>query len=223
MVAAYGAICYRIATHPKQRRDFLGRVLVQTGDNVRVRVERDADIRVPEPLLHNLRVDAFLEGEGGPTVPQIVQPDRRQAEPPHSVGKAAGEPFRMQHRAVDVAKHKIVIGPAWSDQQRSAGLGLRCSRSAATVPGVPDIPTGDSSEHSPSARPRSEHSPSARPRSRTHHESRPDRAVFGISRASAYEAVRNGQIPSITIGRRRVVPTAAVRRVLGLDGGTDKP
>jgi excisionase family DNA binding protein len=42
--------------------------------------------------------------------------------------------------------------------------------------------------------------------------------VLGISRASAYEAVRTGQIPSFTIGRRRVVPTAAVRQMLRLDG-----
>jgi excisionase family DNA binding protein len=42
-----------------------------------------------------------------------------------------------------------------------------------------------------------------------------------ISRAAAYEAVKNGEIPSIRIGRRIVVPTAAVRRMLLLDGGPD--
>jgi excisionase family DNA binding protein len=42
-----------------------------------------------------------------------------------------------------------------------------------------------------------------------------------ISRAAAYEAVKNGEIPSIRIGRRIVVPTAAVRRILLLDGGPD--
>jgi hypothetical protein len=44
-------------------------------------------------------------------------------------------------------------------------------------------------------------------------------AAFHISRAAAYEGVKNGQIPSIRIGRRIVVPTAAVRRMLRLDGG----
>ena len=49
--------------------------------------------------------------------------------------------------------------------------------------------------------------------------------IFGISRASAYEGVKTGAIPSIKIGRRIVVPTAAVRRMLLLDanesgGGT---
>jgi hypothetical protein len=46
-------------------------------------------------------------------------------------------------------------------------------------------------------------------------------AAFHISRAAAYEGVKNGQIPSIRIGRRVVVPTAAVRRMLLLDGGPD--
>ena len=41
--------------------------------------------------------------------------------------------------------------------------------------------------------------------------------AFGISRASAYEGIRTGEIPSIRIGRRIVVPTAAVRRMLGVD------
>jgi excisionase family DNA binding protein len=41
--------------------------------------------------------------------------------------------------------------------------------------------------------------------------------ALGVSRASAYEAVRKGEIPSIKIGRRVVVPTAALRRLLKLD------
>jgi excisionase family DNA binding protein len=43
--------------------------------------------------------------------------------------------------------------------------------------------------------------------------------VLGISRASAYEGVRTGEIPSIRIGRRIVVPTAELRRLLRLDAG----
>lgn len=41
--------------------------------------------------------------------------------------------------------------------------------------------------------------------------------VLGISRTSAYAAVRRGEIPAIRIGHRIVVPTAALRRMLGLD------
>ena len=41
--------------------------------------------------------------------------------------------------------------------------------------------------------------------------------ALGISRSSAYEGVRTGEIPSIRVGRRLLVPTAAVRRMLSLD------
>lgn len=43
--------------------------------------------------------------------------------------------------------------------------------------------------------------------------------LLGLSRPSAYEAARNGEIPVIRIGRRLVVPTAKILAMLGLDGG----
>jgi excisionase family DNA binding protein len=45
-------------------------------------------------------------------------------------------------------------------------------------------------------------------------------AALGLSRAAAYNGVQSGEIPSIRIGRRIVVPTAAVRRMLQLDRDT---
>lgn len=38
--------------------------------------------------------------------------------------------------------------------------------------------------------------------------------MLGLSRSSVYEAVRTGQIPSITIGRRILIPRAALERLL---------
>ena len=38
--------------------------------------------------------------------------------------------------------------------------------------------------------------------------------LLGISRTSAYECVRRGEIPSITLGRRLVVSRAAIERLL---------
>lgn len=43
--------------------------------------------------------------------------------------------------------------------------------------------------------------------------------ALNLSKASTYEAVARGEIPSIRIGRRLLVPTAALRRMLGLDQG----
>ena len=38
--------------------------------------------------------------------------------------------------------------------------------------------------------------------------------ILGLSRASAYEAVRTGQIPNLRFGKRIVVPRAALNRML---------
>ena len=38
--------------------------------------------------------------------------------------------------------------------------------------------------------------------------------ILGISRSTAYECARRGQIPFIRLGRRLVVPAAAIRAIL---------
>jgi excisionase family DNA binding protein len=47
--------------------------------------------------------------------------------------------------------------------------------------------------------------------------------VLRISRNSAYEAARIGQLPTLRIGRRVLVPTAALLRMLGIDPDGDTP
>ncbi len=44
---------------------------------------------------------------------------------------------------------------------------------------------------------------------------------LGIARDSAYRAARRGEIPTIHVGRRVVVPTAALWKMLGLDVEAD--
>lgn len=44
-------------------------------------------------------------------------------------------------------------------------------------------------------------------------------AIFGLSRPSAYEAAKRGDIPTIRMGRRIVVPTAKLLAMLGLEAG----
>ena len=41
--------------------------------------------------------------------------------------------------------------------------------------------------------------------------------ILGLGRAATYDAARRGDIPTIHFGRRIVVPTAALRRMLALD------
>jgi excisionase family DNA binding protein len=39
--------------------------------------------------------------------------------------------------------------------------------------------------------------------------------ILGIGRSAAYEAVRRGEIPSIRLGKRVVVPRLALEKMLG--------
>jgi excisionase family DNA binding protein len=42
--------------------------------------------------------------------------------------------------------------------------------------------------------------------------------LLGVSRNGAYEAIARGQLPSIRIGRRLLVPRAALQRLLSETG-----
>jgi excisionase family DNA binding protein len=42
-------------------------------------------------------------------------------------------------------------------------------------------------------------------------------AMLGIGRSAAYSAAARGDLPTIRLGRRIVVPTAALRRLLAID------
>ena len=42
--------------------------------------------------------------------------------------------------------------------------------------------------------------------------------ILGISRNSAYDGVRRGEIPVIRVGGRLLVPAAALNRLLGMEG-----
>lgn len=43
--------------------------------------------------------------------------------------------------------------------------------------------------------------------------------ILGLSRAASYDAAKRGDIPTIQIGRRLVVPTAKLCAMLGFDTG----
>lgn len=42
-------------------------------------------------------------------------------------------------------------------------------------------------------------------------------ATVGVGRAAMYEAVKRGEIPTLRIGRRIVIPTPALLRMLGVE------
>lgn len=41
--------------------------------------------------------------------------------------------------------------------------------------------------------------------------------ILGISRTTAFEAARRGEIPTIRVGRSLKVPTAKLRAILGME------
>lgn len=45
--------------------------------------------------------------------------------------------------------------------------------------------------------------------------------ILGIGRGSAYEAVKRGELPSVKIGRRVIVPTARLLSMLGETEATE--
>jgi len=47
--------------------------------------------------------------------------------------------------------------------------------------------------------------------------------LCGLSRASAYRAAKNGELPTIRLGRRLRVPTARLRAMLGVEAGERLP
>lgn len=47
--------------------------------------------------------------------------------------------------------------------------------------------------------------------------------LLGISRRSAYRAAANGQLPTLRLGRRLVVPTAKLLRMLGVADASTRP
>jgi hypothetical protein len=75
-------------------------------------VQRDADVGVPQPLRNDLRVHTCGEGERGPAVAQVVQPDPREPELPRALEELPREPLRVQRLTVNPAEDEVVIGPA---------------------------------------------------------------------------------------------------------------
>lgn len=47
--------------------------------------------------------------------------------------------------------------------------------------------------------------------------------LLGVSRGVGYEAARRGELPTIRLGRRLLVPKVALERMLGLDQNDRDP
>jgi len=79
--------------------------------DVRAYVEGDADRAVPEPLLHDLRVDAGRQRERRPGVPQVVRAGSAAVWSSRSPGRACGS-VPGAAALVRPAEPETVIGEA---------------------------------------------------------------------------------------------------------------
>jgi hypothetical protein len=48
-------------------------------------------------------------------------------------------------------------------------------------------------------------------------------AFLGLGRAASYEAARAGTLPTLRVGKRLLVPTAGLLRLVGLDPDRSEP
>jgi len=79
-----------------------GRVGLQGGHQVRVRVHREADLGVPERLHDRAAGNPLGQEQRRSGMPEIVKPDRRKHRPIRSAKDAAEDPgdvTRLQRRA----------------------------------------------------------------------------------------------------------------------------
>ena len=47
--------------------------------------------------------------------------------------------------------------------------------------------------------------------------------ILGVTQVTVYARIHRGELPVLRFGRRMVVPTAALRRLLGIDAPHDSP
>ena len=68
----------RLCGSPQDHIESSHRLCLKRRQGVRVPIERDVNVLVPEHLAHDLRIGASRELEGRKRVPQVMEPDPRQ-------------------------------------------------------------------------------------------------------------------------------------------------
>jgi hypothetical protein len=94
---------------PQRRVDAIGRLFLHAGDQVAVRVEGDADGRVPEALADNLRVNVLTEELSRVGVTQTVQPHLREVQVVEHAAESAAETGRAAGLSIPTRTNEILV------------------------------------------------------------------------------------------------------------------
>ncbi len=101
----------------EQRSDLLGGFALHVLDDVAVQVERDADVGVPEPFRHHLRMNAGRKRQRRGRVPEVVQGDGWQRQGIAQPLERRRERVRVQRQTIEPAEHEPGLGPRGTGAQ----------------------------------------------------------------------------------------------------------
>lgn len=113
------ASCVRRASRREHDgRDYLGRrFVIQRRRHVTVDAERDRDGGVTEPFLYDPGVDALLESQGRPCVPEAVKGQTWQALPCNASQEGRTDCVRAQPPPVGLVEHQALVDEVWPHEK----------------------------------------------------------------------------------------------------------
>ena len=82
-------------------------IVVHDRHHMRIRLQRDCDVGVAEPFLHDTLMNAGLQRQRRPRVPQAVHRNRRQPVPDHSTSKCLVDTLGMKWFVIRRGEHQI--------------------------------------------------------------------------------------------------------------------
>ena len=98
--------------------DFGDRVLLHSGQDVRIEVQRDPDLGVPQPFTGDLRMDAAAQHVRGMGVAQIVEADTGQGGVLYGAHPFMGDEGRLHHAAVLQCGHERLVRHPHADLEQ---------------------------------------------------------------------------------------------------------
>ena len=85
--------------------------MLESRQDVRIRVQRNRNLRVSRPLRYERHGHAFQQEKGGARVLEVMYADRRHASPLHNGLEVPQDVSWIQDMPIARAEHQIVVLP----------------------------------------------------------------------------------------------------------------